>query len=166
MSDGVVRLNPIDDELRLALLNAIKDEDWALEKGSRFKKRIKAIYLLKPETGDYYDVWPHLVKPTMDLVEKAVPKDWNQTLSKLVIAKMPAHTSINPHIDSWVDRKCRRVHVPLSTNEKAIATIGGIDYHMGIGWSWEFDLFTKHNVANDSDEDRIHLLIDVRINDE
>jgi len=106
-----------------------------------------------------------LEQPTLDLVEEAIPKEWNQTLSKLIIVKVPGNSVVKPHIDRWIDRKCHRVHVPLVTNEKAIVTVGGVDYHMGIGWSWDFDLFTKHSVRNDLDEDRIHLLIDVTIND-
>jgi hypothetical protein len=69
---------------------------------------------------------------------------------------------VPPHSDtdySWRNRV--RIHIPIVTDEKVIfSSTGNIDIHMRAGEAWIFDNWREHAVINESDIQRIHLVID------
>ena len=56
--------------------------------------------------------------------------------------------------------KCRRTHIPIITNEKNVFKVGPEIKHLKVGEIWEIDNTMQHAVRNNSDEPRVHLIID------
>ncbi|MCB1182873.1 aspartyl/asparaginyl beta-hydroxylase domain-containing protein [bacterium] len=58
-----------------------------------------------------------------------------------------------------------RLHIPIITNDRVIFTVGGKQYHLGEG-RLHYVNFTKvHYVRNDGDQPRVHLVLDLKVND-
>ena len=55
-----------------------------------------------------------------------------------------------------------RIHIPLRTNPGAFLFVEGRQYHLPAGELWCLDTSGVHAAANESDEPRVHLVIDVR----
>ncbi|MBV9927549.1 MAG: aspartyl/asparaginyl beta-hydroxylase domain-containing protein [Acidobacteria bacterium] len=58
-----------------------------------------------------------------------------------------------------------RVHVPVATDERVEFFVGGRRLSMSEGEAWWVDFSLPHHVTNGSDRDRVHLVIDCRVND-
>jgi hypothetical protein len=68
---------------------------------------------------------------------------------------VPEHRDVNYH---WYNRV--RIHVPILTNPDVLFYCGDTHVHMAAGETWIFDSWKKHKVENNSDENRVHLVID------
>jgi hypothetical protein len=55
-----------------------------------------------------------------------------------------------------------RLHIPLKTNPKAIMEVQKKSYHMPADTLWALDTSGLHALENSSDENRIHLVVDVK----
>lgn len=88
------------------------------------------------------------------------------------VAKMNAGDIISPHRDlhpNWFNKV--RVHVPVRTNDKVLFHVWETsnqlspqqrtEFHMAPGTCWIVDTWRTHAVTNFSDEDRIHLIVDL-----
>ncbi len=76
-------------------------------------------------------------------------------LSRLVPGQeIPEHTDRHEHCH-------RRVHFPITTNDKATFTSDGREFHMERGGVYEIDPFLPHSARNHGDTDRIHLIFNV-----
>jgi len=53
-----------------------------------------------------------------------------------------------------------RVHIPIVTNDQITFMVGGEEKQMKVGEVWEINNATFHRVMNESNEDRIHLILD------
>ena len=60
----------------------------------------------------------------------------------------------------------RRHHVPIITSEQTLFGVGTEKINMLEGECWEINNTRFHSVENDSDIDRVHLLIDIMPNSE
>lgn len=89
------------------------------------------------------------------------------------LMRLEAGTKIAKHTDK-VDKdiktgKIKRLHIPVITDDKIIFRSwldGGIaEFHMKKGECWWLDVAKAHAVENNSDIDRVHLVVDV-INNE
>jgi len=69
--------------------------------------------------------------------------------------EVPEHRDVNYH---WYNRV--RIHIPVITNPKVLFHCGDRFVHMEAGQTWIFDSWKKHSVKNNSDENRVHLVID------
>jgi hypothetical protein len=58
-----------------------------------------------------------------------------------------------------------RLHLPIVTHRDVRFTIGGRPCHMAPGELWYGDFSRKHSVVNESQVTRVHMVIDVLIND-
>jgi len=68
---------------------------------------------------------------------------------------------VDPHIDThYYWRTHWRLHIPVATNPGVRFTCGGESAHMAVGECWLFDSFLKHEVRNDGEETRVHLVLD------
>lgn len=82
------------------------------------------------------------------------------------LSKLAAGTSINPHRDkgdTWAVGKIR-LHIPIYTNEDIWFFIDDQRVVMAEGECWYTDVSHLHSVTNRSNEDRVHLLLDVGVN--
>lgn len=81
---------------------------------------------------------------------------------KALIANLKKNQKIYPHTDKGLLlTSSHRLHLPIKTNPEVIFNINDEDYHMSEGIWYEFDNTKVHHVLNNSDEDRIHLMVDI-----
>lgn len=86
--------------------------------------------------------------------------------AKSLLAKLPAGKRIFPHYDqggplSTYMMVIRRFHIVITTNDKVSFRIGNITMHLTAGECWEINQNIIHEVWNDGDSDRIHLIVDI-----
>lgn len=87
---------------------------------------------------------------------------------------MPGH-SIEPHQDKQPFEWLARIHVPLTTNPKSVyiaedtkpappefTTFKKYKFHMEVGKAYLINTLAKHEIRNDGDTPRIHLMFDVK----
>ena len=72
---------------------------------------------------------------------------------------IPGQT-IPTHIDEHEDCH-RRVHIPITTNEKSWFRSGDEVAHFEAGYAYEIDPFIPHSVVNNGKTDRVHLIFNV-----
>lgn len=83
------------------------------------------------------------------------------------LMKLKAGKVIKEHKDprhSWVSGQVR-LHIPIITNEKVYFHVEGRRAPMMPGELWYIDVQRHHAVRNDSDQDRVHLVLDLVLND-
>jgi hypothetical protein len=99
-----------------------------------------------------------LIVPILDELKKYY--DYNYHAS--VIANLKPGGRIYPHCDcgEFLER-CHRVHVPLKTNKGVVYWIAGENYYWEMGNIYEFDNTLIHGVFNGSDQERIHLILNL-----
>ncbi|MDF7775096.1 sulfotransferase [Sphingomonas sp. AOB5] len=77
------------------------------------------------------------------------------------LMRLAPGATVPPHIDTnfyW--RKHLRIHVPIVTSPQVAFTCNGRTVNMAAGECWAFDTFSVHQVRNDWDQQRTHLVID------
>ena len=83
-------------------------------------------------------------------------------VSLAMIVKLLPDSDIIPHADeSKYLGVVRRHHIPLKTNEEVLFHIDGESINMKVGECWEINNSRVHHVTNNSNEDRVHLIIDI-----
>jgi hypothetical protein len=101
---------------------------------------------------------PDFLKSVKSLYENAYG---NGHFIRVMLVKMLANSHIVPHIDYGTSLTyCKRTHIPIITNENVIFTVNDENKHMKAGEIWEIDNTVIHSVINNSNYDRIHLIID------
>lgn len=119
--------------------------------------------------GDGNPIWhpamtalPQVKPIILDLMRRTEAYD----LGRVLITRLRAGGRILPHADnvgSYVhDPDRARYHVVLQGLPGALYRTGEETVSMATGEVWWFDALTEHEVVNNSADDRIHLLIDVR----
>jgi hypothetical protein len=84
---------------------------------------------------------------------------------RVVFYRLKAGTQIGEHRDYGENRFTTgvvRIHIPVITNDKVLMYVEGNPYHFPVGTAWYFDASVRHAVENNSDEDRIHLVADLK----
>lgn len=80
---------------------------------------------------------------------------------RVLIVKLKANSNIEPHVDKGYSlMTAKRTHIPIITNPEVTFTVGGETKHLKEGEIWEIDNSKEHSVDNNSDLDRIHLIMD------
>jgi len=75
--------------------------------------------------------------------------------------KLAAGAEVAQHVDfnyHWYTRV--RIHIPVITNPLVMFHCAGEKIHMRAGQCWIFNSWRRHQVTNESHEDRVHLVID------
>ena len=87
-------------------------------------------------------------------------------VSVLFVKLLPGG-KITPHMDSGFSlTHSHRVHIPLLTNDETHFTVGESTVNMLEGEIWEINNRRLHSVSNNSEAERIHLIIDWRVPDQ
>lgn len=110
-------------------------------------------------------------RPAMDAIDGA--KDAALTimsmvkgsiLGRVMITRLGPGRSIAPHIDEGdYAAFFTRYHLILQGTPGCLFRAADETLHMTKGQLWWFDTHVEHEVRNNSDEDRISLIVDVRI---
>ena len=80
-----------------------------------------------------------------------------------ILTKMKPGQVIKPHRDSGpVLTTTYRIHLPITTNNLCVFTVGDISMNLKPGEIWIIDNTNRiHGVENHGSTDRVHLLVDV-----
>jgi Aspartyl/Asparaginyl beta-hydroxylase len=95
-------------------------------------------------------------------VMRAIPAEH---LGKVIITRLPPGKSIEPHIDHMppgIAPYYQRYQIPLSVNLGVVFKCGDEELYMKPGSCYWFNNQITHSVVNNSDQDRISMLTDIR----
>ncbi|MEX2495022.1 MAG: aspartyl/asparaginyl beta-hydroxylase domain-containing protein [Woeseia sp.] len=90
-----------------------------------------------------------------------VMASFGEVLGRSRLMKLAAGAEVVAHVDfnyHWYTRV--RIHVPVITNPAVQFHCGKDSLHMQAGECWIFNSWRRHRVVNDSEQDRVHLVID------
>ena len=80
---------------------------------------------------------------------------------RALLVRLRAGGVILPHVDSGYSlMNSRRIHIPITSNDEVVFTVGGETCVMKEGQLWEINNARTHEVENSSDRNRVHLIID------
>lgn len=93
---------------------------------------------------------------------RQVLSSFGEVLARSRFMKLDAKAEVATHVDfnyHWYSRV--RIHIPVITNPQVTFYCANESVHMEAGQCWIFNSWRRHRVTNDSDEDRVHLVIDL-----
>ena len=111
-----------------------------------------------------------VMKPVLEILDK-LPCEYE----RVRFMKLKASKIIGKHTDK-IDKEIQdgtitRIHIPIRTNENVVFTIyentkdsTGIEHRLKTGHFYYTDVAKPHAVRNESDIDRIHLVVDCYAN--
>jgi len=103
----------------------------------------------------------HLMNMLSDIITKLEDEVVGKA-ARVLLIKLEANKDVTEHVDSGdYLSTVRRYHIPLITNENVFYTVNSETINMKKGECWEINNLKPHSVLNNSNEDRIHLLIDI-----
>ncbi len=81
---------------------------------------------------------------------------------RVLLIKLFANKDVSEHTDRGEYLSAvRRFHIPIITNDLVSYTVNGETINMKEGECWEINNQRSHSVLNNSNTDRVHLLIDI-----
>ena len=98
-----------------------------------------------------------------------IPKvlEWFQcSLMSVRLMRLTPGSKIKTHVDHDLSAEMgmARIHVPITTNNKVIFTLNGQTVPLQEGECWYLRLSDPHSVDNDGSASRVHLVLDVEVN--
>ena len=112
-----------------------------------------------PSYHDLYKDFRKELQPVFDFITGHFGSDG--FIVRALFARLGANGKIDAHTDGLYSLlKCHRIHIPIITNDQVVFFIGGEERVLAEGEMWEINNATLHAVQNNSDQDRIHLIID------
>lgn len=108
--------------------------------------------------------------PALDYLPQARPLIFGlmaqvegERLGRCLITKLRPGKRVLPHVDggdhaAYYDR----YHIVLASRPGNMFRCGDEHVHMRPGEVWWFDNSVEHEVVNNSDDDRVHLIVDIR----
>ncbi len=112
--------------------------------------------LVKPIENHITDFYQ---QQTIHILESR--RDQQPYFVRIILVKMKAGGVIKKHRDGKTSLlRSHRIHLPLITYPEVIFDVGETSFHMAEGELWEINNRREHAVANNSDSDRIHLILD------
>jgi hypothetical protein len=174
-----IEICDVPEELVSGVLGAIAEEDWHTSDYRKGFPNLGACdsVLLRhsPLCGDrncqtndraiadiknqpLYEKFASVFEPFLELLREHYI--FNEYAA--FVARMPAHSEVGMHFDSGnFLTKCHRIHFPLQTNPKVAYCIEDQEYYWQRGKAYEFDNTRLHGVKNRSDENRIHIVVNL-----
>jgi hypothetical protein len=91
-------------------------------------------------------------------------------IGRVRLSKMAPHMAINAHRDIGEEVASIafgqvRLHIPITTNDKVFFYVGKEKLQMAPGRLYYVDFAKVHSVRNDGDESRVHLFLELKVND-
>lgn len=134
---------------------------------------VKSVYETEQEVKDHlstYDQHENIDYPAYAALTEARPlvmalmaRVSGERLGRVMINKIAPGGIIYPHVDtkSHTDYYSR-FHIVLQSQPGVVFRAGDEQVYMGAGEAWWFDNSQEHEVLNNSGDDRIHMVIDIR----
>lgn len=92
---------------------------------------------------------------------RQVLASFDEVLGRSRLMKLAAGSEVALHVDfnyHWYSRV--RIHIPVVTNPNVTFHCADQKTNMRAGESWIFNAWRRHRVTNESDQDRVHLVVD------
>lgn len=154
-----------------SLVDSLTDQDWLKNQHRQqtfevHKETQSIVYIW----SDYYDNLDIQIDKNQDRLSELVYyfteriKSYfkaDSTITKLMLAKIPAGGRIAGHYDEGNLELIRRCHYVVKTNANCTFTINGTPYNFIEGAAVEINNQAFHSVENNGSEDRIHLICDI-----
>jgi hypothetical protein len=116
-------------------------------------------YSVEQKTND------SLILELVDPIIKYLEHTHEGQRGQVLLIRLKANKSIADHKDGGhYLMNARRHHIPIITSDKTKFYVAGEERLMKSGECWEINNAKEHAVINDSDIDRVHLLIDIMPN--
>jgi hypothetical protein len=111
-----------------------------------------------------YPAW-HALPQAQPIVFSVMRRVEAERLGRVMITRLDPGKRIAPHADvlGAYAGYYSRYHVPLQSQPGVSFRAGNEQVFMAAGELWWFDASAEHEVVNNSADDRIHLIIDVRV---
>jgi hypothetical protein len=169
-------INPATASSFKEKVQALTKEEWNEFKGKKFFKSqpesesiiIKAV---QDSTSPVYkdadvnnEYFQNLLSKELDEIYKKIDEvvqEKDHVALRVQLVKLPARKNVLPHIDAGhIFRVTRRIHLPIITNQNVDFFIELEKVPMEEGRLIEINNQAIHCVFNQSDLDRVHLIID------
>ncbi len=173
---GVRPLGPVDITALKTKVLALSADEWDKEedyaanynketslqqtKHIIFRFANKRVPLTEYFAGSRWNGWKQILLPIMEEVVKVYGYKKN-FFPKVMLANVPPGCLIPAHIDGGPRGFApHKIHLALTTNDKAFFYIVPDRYHFEEGFAYEVNNGSHHSVVNQGTTDRIHLLFE------
>ena len=163
---GKIKINNIKN-----IVNSFNNKLWNnfsfRQKTFEVHKETKTIPLIfdtdfrlkDPTYLNEYEIFKNEFKLLKNKLTKIYGKGF---IIRAILVMLKSNSKIDRHIDSGESLSvCHRVHIPIITNKNVLFEIDNEIKNLKEGEMWEINNSEKiHSVVNNSDTDRIHLIVD------
>ncbi len=159
----------LDADLKICLA-----ENWKGHFNERDYSGEWSVIALRSQTGNAQDIYAHDADaPYKDtaLMEKCnyfreIINAFQFEKESIRLLRLKPGSVIHEHRDIGLAYRfdCFRLHIPVLTDAAVAFMVGGKDIPMQKGECWYADFDLPHSVKNDSEQERIHLVIDGKRN--
>lgn len=155
---------------------AMTEDDWNIHTQRKITyemhSKTDTIPLTWGARGGHYATINDLFRNDLETIRKIFAEEYGSPkcfFFNVFLVRMQANTVIPVHVDS-LDMETQglggllRCHIPIVTHPDVLFTVGNETKHLEEGTLYSIDNFlTPHGVENNSDVDRIHMILDVRL---
>jgi hypothetical protein len=166
--DNIIQIKKIDIEKLKSLVNCLSNDDWNSWEFRQTK------FSNQKNTKTYPLIWSHGIENNtitvirknkiwvelLDLIEYLTER-YNGTVVKCMFTKLLSNKNIEEHCDLNELVLCHRIHIPIITNNQVIFYINKIPFFLEEGKVYEINNQKNHSVENNSNIDRVHLIVDI-----
>jgi Aspartyl/Asparaginyl beta-hydroxylase len=157
-------------------LAKVADDEWIKHFNQQYYEGNWSVASLRSNGGHTKQIYPdpHSPEDFADTKILARCEYVREILSKIECEKeavrfmlLGSGAKILEHRDYFmgIEEGCIRLHIPVITNEFVEFYLADELVEMRTGELWYLDFYQKHRVENNGDKDRIHLVIDCKVND-
>lgn len=105
-----------------------------------------------------------LLPAARNIIFSLMARVQGERLGRCLITRLPPGGKIDPHVDGGSHAAYyERFHVVLQAEPGSMFRAGDETVMMRPGEVWWFDNAQEHEVINNSGDDRIHLIVDIRV---
>jgi hypothetical protein len=176
MNSRIIGTLSFDDDLLKQDIETILQFGDVREEYSEYRFGLWKNYVLWNGTGDQKDTlymgpdggaFQTGLGNQLPYVNSVIDKFFHTDKLKMVRANLLRDALLIPHRD-YIEFKSEsehlaRVHLPLKTNSDALHSEGDSVFHLRCGEVWYLDASNVHSACNPSDEPRISLVLDFRL---
>ena len=135
-----------------------------IQDGSKMTDKQKRAYMRGQEQHESIDRDDYkALSEARQLVMNLMHYVGGERLGRVMINSIAPGGAITPHADTPAHADYyTRFHIVLQSSPGVIFRCGNEQVYMGVGEVWWFNNKLEHEVINNSADDRIHMIVDVR----
>ncbi len=154
--ENKTRQNTYSVHQKTQTINLIFDEDFRHESPTllpRYEQLRQALTPIESLLNRYYS------RPLK--LKRLAARYGKPYIIRAIIVRLSPSSTISEHQDHGSSlSRCHRIHIPLQTNENVLFSVGNSTANLKEGEVWEINNRNVHSVNNQSEQYRIHLIVD------